>query len=83
MENFSLGRGDRIRTCDHLVPNQARYRTALHPVNQSFLICECKGTNIFLNSQMKRQLFYDILFYKYLFQCLNTSLNLFFGVSGH
>ena len=25
-------RGDRIRTCDHLVPNQARYRTALHPV---------------------------------------------------
>ena len=27
-----LSRGDRIRTCDHLVPNQARYRTALHPV---------------------------------------------------
>ncbi len=27
-----LCRGDRIRTCDHLVPNQARYRTALHPV---------------------------------------------------
>ena len=27
-------RGDRIRTCDHLVPNQVRYRTALHPVNQ-------------------------------------------------
>ena len=25
-------RGDRIRTCDHLVPNQERYRTALHPV---------------------------------------------------
>ena len=25
-------RGDRIRTCDHLVPNQARYRAALHPV---------------------------------------------------
>lgn len=24
-------RGDRIRTCDHLVPNQARYRAALHP----------------------------------------------------
>ena len=24
-------RGDRIRTCDHLVPNQVRYRTALHP----------------------------------------------------
>ena len=27
-----LCRGDRIRTCDHLVPNQTRYRTALHPV---------------------------------------------------
>ena len=25
------GRGDRIRTCDHLVPNQERYRAALHP----------------------------------------------------
>ena len=25
------GRGDRIRTCDHLVPNQVRYRTALRP----------------------------------------------------
>ena len=32
-KNVSLfSRGDRIRTCDHLVPNQARYRTALHPV---------------------------------------------------
>ena len=26
------GRGDRIRTCDLLVPNQARYQTALRPV---------------------------------------------------
>ena len=26
-----LCRGDRIRTCDHLVPNQERYRAALHP----------------------------------------------------
>ena len=25
------GRGDRIRTCDPLVPNQMRYRTALLP----------------------------------------------------
>ena len=24
-------RGDRIRTCDTLVPNQVRYRAALHP----------------------------------------------------
>ncbi len=27
-----IGRGDRIRTYDILVPNQARYRAALHPV---------------------------------------------------
>lgn len=25
-----LGRDDRIRTCDNLVPNQAFYRTELH-----------------------------------------------------
>ena len=29
--NALNSRGDRIRTCDHLVPNQARYRAALHP----------------------------------------------------
>ena len=29
--NF-FGRGDRIRTCDPLVPNQMRYQAALHPV---------------------------------------------------
>ena len=27
-----FGRGDRIRTCGPLVPNQVRYQTALHPV---------------------------------------------------
>lgn len=27
-------RGDRIRTCDHLVPNQVRYRTALRPAGK-------------------------------------------------
>jgi hypothetical protein len=26
-----IGRGDRIRTCDFFVPNEARYRAALHP----------------------------------------------------
>ena len=30
-----LSRGDRIRTCDHLFPKQARYRTALHPAHSS------------------------------------------------
>ena len=28
------GRGDRIRTCDLLVPNQALYQAKLHPVGR-------------------------------------------------
>ncbi len=28
---LSLGRGERIRTFDPLVPNQMRYQAALHP----------------------------------------------------
>ncbi len=35
-------RGDRIRTCDHLVPNQVRYRTALRPE------LRCKYTHFLL-----------------------------------
>ena len=34
-------RGDRIRTCGRLVPNQERYRAALHPVaslGKAFLV---------------------------------------------
>ena len=30
------GRGERIRTSDILVPNQARYRAALHPEDAAF-----------------------------------------------
>jgi hypothetical protein len=30
-ENFEIGRGNRIRTCDPLVPNQMRYQTAPCP----------------------------------------------------
>ena len=29
---FSIGRSDKIRTCDLLVPNQAHYQTVPHPV---------------------------------------------------
>ena len=29
------GRGDRIRTCDLFVPNEARYQTAPHPDKRS------------------------------------------------
>ena len=34
---FQYGRGDRIRTCGLLVPNQARYQTALRPDNTNRL----------------------------------------------
>ena len=40
-------RGDRIRTCDHLVPNQVRYRTALRPES------DCKIMNFICNTQKK------------------------------
>ena len=33
-----VGRSDRIRTCDILLPKQARYRTALHPEILSFIV---------------------------------------------
>ncbi|MCD6012426.1 MAG: hypothetical protein K0Q79_2288 [Flavipsychrobacter sp.] len=36
-----LRRGDRIRTCDPLVPNQVRYRPALLP-EQFFLVLRLK-----------------------------------------
>jgi hypothetical protein len=29
---FNFNRDDRIRTCDILLPKQARYQAALHPV---------------------------------------------------
>jgi hypothetical protein len=32
---LKMSRGDRIRTCGLFVPNEARYRAALHPVLQS------------------------------------------------
>ena len=58
-----MSRGDRIRTCDHLVPNQERYRAALHPA--LFLNCGCKGKFFFLFLQtifhffLKKILFFD------------------------
>ena len=45
-------RGDRIRTCGRLVPNQERYRAALHPESMVFLKMLCKGTHFFLTLQI-------------------------------
>ncbi len=45
---FFVCREDRIRTCDHLVPNQAFYRTELLP------------DAFFTKATAKLQLFFDI-----------------------
>ena len=52
-----LCRGDRIRTCGRLVPNQERYRAALHPALYPFLFCVCKGNIFILCDQIKSLLF--------------------------
>ena len=43
-----MTRGDRIRTCDFLLPKQARYRTAPRPVNNqlSSILGLFKGDNV-------------------------------------
>ena len=58
---ISICRGDRTRTCDTLVPNQVRYRTALHPECHPFSELRCKGINIILTLQIKEHLFYHLL----------------------
>ena len=71
VRGLSKGRGDRIRTCGRLVPNQERYRAALHPVailgNAFPRICGCKGTTFFRDMQIFLQLFNNILLFKYFF----------------
>ena len=49
------GRGDRIRTYDLFVPNEARYRAALHPVMHEFTtspdyVHERLGKSLFLKN---------------------------------
>ncbi len=39
------GRGDRIRTCDLLVPNQALYQAKLHPDGHAEGYLGCDGVN--------------------------------------
>ena len=61
-KNVSLfSRGDRIRTCDHLVPNQARYRTALHPV--SCKVSDFASAKVLIKSEPCK-FFYNYLFKK-------------------
>ena len=45
---LSICRGDRIRTCDPLLPKQMRYRTALRPVlnSDAKVIIEIEKTTV-------------------------------------
>ncbi len=40
LTQINNGRDDRIRTCDILLPKQARYQTALHPVDHLYSIAK-------------------------------------------
>ncbi len=44
-----LCRDDKIRTCGLFVPNEARYRAALHPEP----VCGCKSTIFFDKARKK------------------------------
>ena len=49
-----FGRGERIRTFDILVPNQARYRAALHPEKRAFYRCEPgRSINLWCGRQIR------------------------------
>ncbi len=44
--DYLSGRGDRIRTCGLLVPNQALYQTEPHPEDKAYFIIiadDCQG----------------------------------------
>ncbi len=62
-------RGDRIRTCDHLVPNQARYRAALHP--------EKKRTFVFADAKVR--FFYKTCKFFKNYLIIPCSTNIFFS----
>ena len=71
-----FGRGDRIRTCDHLVPNQVRYRTALRPV----LVLRCKDIYFFLFHKtilQKKEIVLSISFLLLLYSVLFYDFNNF------
>ncbi len=50
---YFCGRGDRIRTCGLMVPNHARYQTALRPVSlQSHII---RSIDIIVNNAISEK----------------------------
>lgn len=54
---FLVRRGDRIRTCDRLVPNQERYRAALHPEGTINPNCGAKVLTFVQTTKLSRLFF--------------------------
>lgn len=54
---FLICRGDRIRTCDRLVPNQERYRAALHPEGTINPNCGAKVLTFIQTTKLSRLFF--------------------------
>ena len=63
MRRFEFsGRGERIRTFDILVPNQALYQTELHPETSPIITAFFQNANIYQKNVLVcfRETFYDI-----------------------
>ena len=68
-EDF-LRRGDRIRTCGRLVPNQERYRAALHPVMQDSIL-------LLAFAVAKVTIFFESCKYYHYYFIMSSSLKIF------
>ena len=77
-----LCRGDRIRTCDLLVPNQERYRTALHPETHTPCLSRAKILLKFSTTSVSST-FYEAQLGKNLLQNLHAAFHLLLGMGSH
>jgi hypothetical protein len=77
------GRGDRIRTCDFLLPKQALYQTELHPgPSAKSYAASCAGAQE-ISSQSRHRLFEPRQFLLEFFELLFVLLNDFGRRFGH
>src|SRR5688500_6575908 len=55
MRSGENGRGDRIRTCDLLVPNQALYQAKLHPADRTARVGQWRRVSMTVSSNRGRR----------------------------